>query len=504
MEQAFARNITFDDSLALFTADELRGLSTEGAEGIERSGTLFMIPVHSPFVGSIARFCEVPSTRQKVELHYSRRGGRANVELIHQLVALRHELATLLGYPTAAHYRLDGSVAQAPEQVEAFYSELAPRVAEKAAEDIAAYEAAERAHTGLATATFQPWDRAFYHQRLLRREFEVDSVEVAKYFPLPAVRDGLFEIASELFGIRFEEVGATDPRARTRWHPDVQLFDVFDAVDDRLLGSVYLDVVLRAGKVPGAAQIQIRSRKRFADGEVLTPVVVLVSSFSKPVDAQPSLLAHHEVATLFHEFGHCLHSVLTDSELALFAGTNVARDFQEAPSQLLENWAWDPEVLGRFARHYGTGEAAPAELLERLVAARHLGLGYEMQRQLYLGQLDLALHSDPDGVVDVDEVARRVYEDVCSAPWTEGSLSHASFRHLGNRRGGYYGYLWSLVYAQDMFTLFEARGLLDPELGRRYRTRVLAPGGTRDALDLVTDFLGREPNGEAFARHLGL
>ncbi|MHC4892363.1 MAG: M3 family metallopeptidase [Planctomycetota bacterium] len=500
----FSRNIALDGTVCLLTEDEVVGLDEDDLALFERSGDLFVVPMRGPNIRAIFQRCTVPTTRQKVSIQYGRRGGPDNVRVIEEMVALRHERAQLLGYPSTAHYELEVKMAADPEQVEAFYADLAPRVLAKAEADIALYTEAKREATGDPDAVFDAWDRTFYHEYLLRERYAVDPRAVQEHFPLEAVYAGLFDVTSELFGIRYEEVGASDVRRRTLWHPDVQLFDVFDTASGDLLGSFYIDLFPREGKYTHAAQFPIRIRKQHADGKLITPVVALVCNFTKPTDERPSLLTHGEVETFFHEFGHCLHSILSESDLAWFAGTSVARDFVEAPSQMLENWVWDADVLARFARHYETGAPLSGEILEGLVAAKNLGSGHGTSYQVYLGRLDMGLHSDADGLVDVDAIAREAHAASNALPWTEGGLGYASFGHLDGYQAGYYGYLWSLVYAQDMFTPFEGGDLLDPELGARYRRTVLAAGGTRDAIDLVRDFIGREPNSEAFSRHLGL
>ncbi|QDU68695.1 M3 family metallopeptidase [Engelhardtia mirabilis] len=503
--QEFQENIAGDETLVALTADELAGVPADVLASYARSSDLYLVDMAYPSVLPIFQRCTVPETRHKVSLAFSRRGGEANVRVIERMIALRHERAQLLGYPTTAHYETEVRMAKDPETVMAFYAELTPKLRRKSIEDVAEYTAAKREDTGDPEAVLNPWDRSFYHDYLMRTHYAVDQREVQQYFPIEAVLGGIFDLTQEIFGLRFVEVTElAAERGRPLWHPDVRLFDVFDSASAEKLGEFYIDLYPRPGKYSHAAQFPLTLRKVHPDGTVELPVVALVCNFTKPTADAPSLLTHGEVETFFHEFGHCMHSILSDVDLAWFAGTQVARDFVEAPSQMLENWIWNADVLNRFARHHETGEPLPAELLEGLIAAKNLGSGYSNEYQLYLGQMDMAFHMDPDGDVDTAAVAHEVYARSCLLPWVEGSLGYASFGHLNGYQAGYYGYLWSLVYAQDMFTPFADGDLLDPELGQRYRHTVLARGGTVDAIDLVREFLGREPNSDAFLEHLGL
>ncbi|HKX45373.1 MAG TPA: M3 family metallopeptidase, partial [Planctomycetota bacterium] len=503
--QEFAENIREDESFVALTAEELAGVPESQLARYGRSGELYVVDLKGSLVMPIFQSCEVPATRQKVSLAYSRRAGMRNVAVLERMIALRQEKALLLGYPTTAAYAIEIKMAETPERVFAFYDELVPKLRRKSIEDLDLLTRAKREHLGDPEAVIEPWDQSFYKERLLREEFAVDPQVVRQYFPLEAVNAGLFDLTQRLFGLRFvEATQESEARGRPLWHPDVRLYDVFDAESGEKLGEFYVDLHPRPGKFSHAAQFPVELRKRHADGSLTTPVVALVCNFSAPSASEPSLLQHAEVETFFHEFGHCLHSICSRVDLAWFAGTQVARDFVEAPSQMLENWIWDADVLQTFARHHATGEPIPRELVLGMVAAKNLGSGLATEGQVCLGKLDLAYHTDPDGVVDTTAVARVVHEQTRLTPWVEGSLGHASFGHLDGYHAGYYGYLWSLVYAADMFTPFAEGDLLDPALGRRYRDQVLARGGTVDALDLVREFLGREPSTDAFLRELGL
>ena len=293
-------------------------------------------------------------------------------------------------------------------------------------------------------------------------------------------------------------------KQRPVWHPDVKLYEVWDRQTGEMLGEFYIDLHPREDKYSHAAQWGLASRKRWADGSVQRPLAALVCNFTKPTESAPSLLTHDEVETFFHEFGHCLHTILTEADTFTFAGTSVARDFVEAPSQMFENWVWDAAVLSTFARHYKTGEPLPKELLDGMIRAKHLGSGLMAERQIYYGVTDITYHSDEDGVVDTTEVANSLFPKLEQYDRIDGVYYQASFGHLVGYQAGYYGYMWSLVYAADMFQRFKELGMLNPEAGAYYRKKILARGGTAEEIDIVKEYLGREPRMDAFLEHLGM
>ena len=505
VEQEFSTNIRDDETTVALTRAELEGCPDDFLENLERSGDLYLVPTKPSTTTPIFQNCEVPSTRHKISLAYGRRAGQKNVAVLEKIIRLRKQKAELLGYPTIAHFVTEDRMAQSPENVFAFYEDLRPKLRAKAEVDYAELLAAKREYTGDPEAELEAWDSTFFKTWLLENEYQVDQNLVREYFPIEAVFEGLFSITQELFGLEYRDVSerAAD-RGRPLWHADARLYEVWDRNTGKLLGEFYTDLHPRPNKYNHAAQFPLVPRKKWADGTVSRPVVALVCNFTKPTAEKPSLLSHGEVETFFHEFGHCLHSILTEADHGYFSGTSVARDFVEAPSQMLENWVWDADVLATFARHYETGEPFPDDLLEGMLRARHLRSGLDAEYQLYLGLMDMRFHTDPDGVVDTTAVNQATRAECLLLPSTPGTFSQGAFGHMTGYAAGYYGYLWSLVYAQDMFGRFRELGLLSPEAGAYYREKVLSRGGTRDAIDLVTDYLGREPSPDAFLEHLGL
>ncbi|MDE2293323.1 MAG: hypothetical protein KGL53_14675, partial [Elusimicrobia bacterium] len=300
-----------------------------------------------------------------------------------------------------------------------------------------------------------------------------------------------------LLGVRFARV--EDPA----WHPEVRAFDCADAASGAPLGRFYLDLFPRDGKFKHAAVFPLLRGRRPPGGAARLASAAMLVNFEPPAAGKPSLLRHSEVETFFHEFGHVMHNLLTESPYHRFAGTRVARDFVEAPSQIMENWAWDRDVLRGLSGHWRTAKPLPEDLAARLLEAKHLDSGVFALRQLAFAWIDQALHG-PEAV-DPGGTYRRLYEEVAGVAQPEGLSPEASFGHLMSYAASYYGYLWSDVYAADMFSVFKASGdIRSPELGARYRRQVLAPGGSRDEAGLVRDFLGREPSEDAFLAGLGL
>jgi Zn-dependent oligopeptidase len=355
-------------------------------------------------------------------------------------------------------------MAKTPQRVLDFLADLRARVEPKLRSDKAALQEAKRGHTGDPAAELQLWDWRFYHNYLLKTRFAVDDFEVAKYFPLEAVLGGLFDVMQTLLGVRFEAVEPANA-----WHPDVKLYRIRDAASGEEIACFYMDLFPRPNKYGHAAAFTLIGGRRLADGSYQQPVSAIVANFTKPAASQPSLLRHSEV---------------------------------EAPSQMLEHWVWQAGVLAGFSRHVETGAPLPAELLEAMLAAKNLDSGLFTMRQLFFAELDMAYHA-PGADKDTSAISQRLhpisgFEAPPDTYWQSG------FGHLFGYDAGYYGYKWSEVFADDMFTRFAQAGPLNASLGLEYRRVVLERGGAVDGDVLVREFLGREPNSEAFLQNLGL
>ncbi len=501
----FDGNIRDDESAIFVTRDELLGMPDDWVKQLDRAGKLYVLSMDNPTFIPLLDLCDVELTRQRAWMAYKRRGGKDNIRVLEHILDLRAQAAKLLGYKHSADYEIEVRMAKNAETVKEFYRTLRPLVRQKAEQDWNEFVAAKREHTGDPDATLYPWDTSYYQNRLMQQKYAVDSEKVREYFPMQNVIDGLFSITQSLYGLEYREI--TDRAAslgKPLWHPDVRLFEVWDAAENKLLGEFYIDLHPRDNKYNHAAQWGLRQHKKWRDGTYEKPLAALVCNFTKPTADKPSLLSHDEVETFFHEFGHCLHTIVSEADYYQFAGTSVERDFVEAPSQMFENWVWDADVLRTFARHYQTGEPFPDELLSGMIAAKNLGSGLLAEHQFYYGLVDLACNTKEDGKVDTTTIATEFFPQVEMYAKIPGVYYHASFGHLTNYAAGYYGYQWSLVYACDMFQRFKELGMLSPSAGAYYREKILARGGTLDGLDLVRDYLQREPDMNAYLIHLGL
>lgn len=501
----FEKNIRDDETMVPLTAAELEGLPADFFEGLKKVGDVYLVGMSSPIFTPIMEQAKNEVTRQKVWTAYKRRGGTKNVALIEQIVKLRAEAAKILGYPTSADYEIEVRMAKDARTVREFYDKLRPIVRNKAKIDLDEFTAAKREDTKNPDAVLQPWDQPYYENYLRKTKYAVDSEKVREYFSFDNVMQGLFSVTQSLYGLEYREVTKeAASKGPALWHPDVRMYEVWDKAANKHIGDFYIDLFPRENKYSHAACWGLIPRKKWADGSVQMPVAALACNFPKPTADKPALWPHNDVETMFHEFGHVLHNLLTEADYGWFAGTAVARDFVEAPSQMFENWVWDGDVLKTFAKHYKTGEPIPVALVDGMLKAKYLGSGLFAERQFYYGLTDLTFHTAADGKIDSRKTADELFTQVEQYPAVPNIYYHASFGHLIGYNAGYYGYQWSLVYASDMFQRFREKGMLNPEAGMYYRKKILARGGTIDALDLVRDYLGREPKMDAYLEQLGL
>lgn len=502
----FDGNIADDETSIAFSKEELKGLPADLLKELQPAGkNMYLATMEGPIFSAILDSAASETTRERAWIAYKRRGGEKNNDILKQLIKLRAEMAQILGYKTFADYVLEPRMAKNAARVAKFYADLRPIVRKKALLDMAEFTQAKRAETKNSKAEFYPWDYAYYKSQLKEKKYAVDNDKVAEYFPMQKVVDGLFKTTQSLYGLTYQDVTANAASLGFEiWHPDVRLFEVSDKATSKLIGHFFIDLYPRQGKYTHAACWGLFTRKQWLDGSVSTPVAALVCNFTKPTSDKPSLLQHDEVETFFHEFGHVLHNLLTKANTNRLAGSQTARDFVEAPSQMFENWIWNAEVLNTFAGHYKTGAKLPVKLLQGMLAARNLGSGIEAEHQFYYGLTDQAYHTKADGKVDPTKVSEDLFPQVELYKRVPGVHYQTSFGHLVGYEAAYYGYQWSLVYAQDMFQRFEELGILSPKAGAYYREKILARGGTMDEFDMLRDYLGREPKLDAFLRHLGL
>jgi thimet oligopeptidase len=493
----FQQNIDEWDDWILATRDELEGLPDSWIDGLdvdEETGK-YKVTIAYPHLIPFLENSPRRELREQLRFKFNSVAIEENRKILEEAIALRQEIAEAFGLPTWAHHRLELRMAKTPERVKEMYDRLREPLAAKGLEEKAVVAALLEADTG--DTEVQGWDWSYYDTQQRKTDYGVDNFEVAEYFPLQQVLDGMFELTSEMFGITFEEITDFDT-----WHDDVQLYAMHEADTGEEIARFYLDLFPREGKYGHAAEFPLIRSRLLEDGTYQNPVCAMVANFTKPTKDQPSLLQHGEVETLFHEFGHVLHQNLGRTELARFSGTSTERDFVEAPSQIMEHWTWRPDVLKRFARHYETGAPIPTDLVDQLVAARLLNKAMWQLRQMTYGWWDQEIHGGPDRDIDT------IYNDgskISLLPHHEGTFALASFGHLmGGYDASYYGYMWAEVFGDDMFSRFEDEGVTNPEVGLAYRREVLGKGGALDADEMLVNFLGREPSNEAFLKKLGI
>ena len=424
-----------------------------------------------------------------------------NSGVIRQVISLRQESAALLGYADYAGYALVNRMANSVSEVESFLTDLSARARPFAERELQTLE--QFAEREFGSGPLARWDLPYYSEKLRAAICGFDPEAVRPFFPLPRVLEGLFEVVNRLFGIMVRQTESPD-----LWHDDVTLYEILDASGNQR-GKFFLDPYAREHKRGGAWMADCAGRRRMAGGAIQNPVAFLTCNFTPPVGDRPALLTHDEVLTLFHEFGHGLHHMLTTVEESAVAGiSGVPWDAVELPSQILENWCWEPEVLDMLARHVDTHERLPADLVKRLRSARTFQSGLQMVRQLEFALFDLRLHATThlDGDDAVQNLLDQVRHEVSVLDTLPFDRFQNSFSHIfaGGYAAGYYSYLWAEVLSADAYSRFEEEGIFDPQAGQAFLQEVLEKGGVENPLDMFVAFRGRDPGIESFLRHQGL
>lgn len=499
LELEYGRNLNEVKEFLALTREDLEGLPEDYVKRLKKlENGRYKVTLNYPDYFPFMKNAERAEARRRLEALFYQRGYPENVALLEEAIRLRHRIARLLGYKTQAHYVLEERMAKDPKAVRGFLERLRTKLTKKAKPELKALlrlkDQDEPGAEGLLS-----YDYFYYNNQHKKAKYAIDDEKVKEYFPLETVTKGMLQVYQQILSLRFREVVPAEA-----WHPDVKHFEVRDATSGELRGHFYMDLFPRDGKYKHAAAFTLVGGRREPAGSYRTPVAAIVANFNKPTMEAPSLLKHDEVETYFHEFGHIMHQVLTRANHPRFAGTRVPRDFVEAPSQMFENWVWEPEVLQRLSGHYtNPSKKLPKDLLDRMVQAKNHNSGLRYLRQVFYATVDQTYHTSPE--VDSAKVYRALFDKTTLVRLSPGAQPQASFGHLmGGYVASYYGYLWSEVYAADMFARFQKEGILNPEVGKAYRRLILEPGGGLDEAGQIRKFLGREPNKEAFLWSIGL
>ncbi|MFS1490918.1 oligopeptidase A [Vibrio splendidus] len=477
------------------------------AEAKELEGYLLTLDI--PSYLPVMTYCDNQDLRKELYEAYvtraSDRGPNAgkwdNTEIITEQLKLRHEIARMLGFSTYSEKSLSTKMAETPDQVLGFLNDLAVKAKPQGEREVE--ELRQFAEKEFGVSELNLWDIAYYSEKQKQNLFEISDEELRPYFPESNAVSGLFEVLNRVFGMSVTEREGVDT-----WHDSVRFFDIFDATGT-LRGSFYLDLYAREHKRGGAWMDDCRGRRITESGELQTPVAYLTCNFNKPVGDKPALFTHDEVVTLFHEFGHGIHHMLTQVDAGAVSGINgVPWDAVELPSQFLENWCWEEEALSFISGHFETGEALPKEMLEKMLAAKNFQSAMFILRQLELGLFDFTLHTeyDPEVGARVLETLADVKSKVSVLPSLDWNRFSHSFGHIfaGGYSAGYYSYLWAEVLSADAFSAFEEEGIFNTETGNRFLNNILEMGGSEEPMELFKRFRGREPQIDAMLRHAGI
>ena len=422
-----------------------------------------------------------------------------NTQNVKDIAGHRIAIANILGYPTWADYQLEKRMVKKPADVDAFIKQLLDPSLPAARKDVEAiYKFAKQ--NGFAEKALMPWDFSFWSEKYKAANYQLDETELKPYFQLESCIDAVFGLATKLYGLQF-----TPRPDLPGYHPDVKVYDVKDA-DGRHLALFYADFFPRASKRGGAWMTEFRGQS-IRDGVEKRPFISIVTNFSKPTGDDPSLLTHDELTTFLHEFGHSLHGMMAEGRYGSMTGTSVARDFVELPSQIMENWAFEPEYLEGFAKHYKTGEVIPGELIDKIVASKNFLAAYMQVRQLDFGTLDMAWHNRKDvPAEDVEVFEKSVLKPSAVMPQVSGTCISPSFSHIfsGGYSAGYYSYKWAEVLEADAFSLFKEKGIFNTEVSGAFRREVLSRGSSEDEAVLYRNFRGHDPQPEALLKKLGI
>ncbi|KAK2465233.1 hypothetical protein APHAL10511_002587 [Amanita phalloides] len=502
----FSKNFNEENAVITFSDEELKGVPKDVVSGYtkrtEGDKEVYDVTYKTPDIFPVFKFAENPETRRRAYEGYESRLA-INAPLLDKALELRRRIAKLLNYETWADYRTEVKMVRSAKGVSDFLNDLEEKLRPVGLKERAILlEMKKKEHEAkglLFDNVFYIWDYRYYDRKFIEESLQLDDMLVKEYFPVSTVVPAILSTYQNLLGVRFVEINGST------WHQDVQQFAVWekDATDESgFVGYCYLDLFPRASKYSHAAVWPLLSGYERPDGKRSYPVTAMVANLAKPTPDKPALMRHDDVVTFFHEMGHVFHGLLSKTKFSRFHGTSVARDFVEAPSQMLENWCWEPKVLQLMSSHYEKQEPLSSDLIEKIIKSRYVNVGLFYLRQLFFAKFDLKVHTDQEST-DYTKLWDELRESISLVKSSKQCPGQGTFGHItGGYDAGYYGYTYSLVFAADMYATIFKPDPLDPARGKLYRDKILLYGGSREELDSLKDFLGRPPNSDAFMKEL--
>lgn len=499
LETDFSKNINDYRDHIVVSREELDGLPDTFINRLrkDKEGRYFVSIETADFSPFMANARNAFKRKELVD-KFLRKGGQKNLKLLREMLRLRDRNARLLGYAHHGDFATEIRMAKNTKAVLRFIDSLMAKLRKPVSRELQSLILLKRAMTKDPRARIEYYDIAFYINELKKRRHRVDDERIREYFPLPVVKKGLFQIYEKLLSVRFEKLSGYPV-----WHSDVEHYLVHDK-GGSIIGHFFLDLYPREGKFTHAAVWSIKRGRNvsYKSEDYCMPYSAMVTNFPKPTKKDPSLLNHNEVITLFHEFGHIMHGVLTKAPYRSQAGTSVARDFVEAPSQMLENWIWDKKMLNILSSHYKSHKNIPIDLLRNMLKAKRHMIAYTSMRQFIFALFDMLLHTKRS--LDINKTYNRLVYQYSGILLPRDNIFSAGFGHLAGYDAGYYSYMWSKVYSSDMFTRFKKEGLLNSHTGGNYRRWILEKGSSMEEIELVKKFLGRKPGDRAFLKEIWL
>jgi len=492
----FDRNIGASRDSIVYTDADLAGVPDDTKMKWKGPDGKYVLYINTPNATDIFKYADADLTRRQMVIKYNNRAYPENIKVLDSLLYYRQQYALKLGYNSYASYALVDKMAGNAQTVWNFENNLVEKLAPRVTSDLVSLRAIKHQMHPELPDTLYAWDIGYYKKKLLDSKYSLNADEVKEYFEMNQTISGMFEVYHRLFGITIKETSGLPT-----WYSKVRSFNMF--IGDKKIGSFYFDLYPRQNKYTHFACFGINAANLNASKEIL-PVAALICNFPEAAPGKPTLLDHSDVIILFHEFGHLVHAMVVRSNLSSQPGTLKA-DFVEAPSQFLENFCWQYASLKIFAKNYKTGAVLPESLFNKMKSTEHVLEALSTTQQIYYGLIDFTFEDKYDSIrgKDLTAVTKNLYR-VTQIPFTDGTHMIAAFTHLSGYGANYYGYLWSRVFAQDIFSVFEKNGVMDPATGERYRKEILEVAGSQQEMELLRHFLGRESNSDAFMRSIGL